>query len=149
MIQRRGLHVRQPGQDQHEPLLGAESEAPDHVRVGRAAGRQRWRCERRQRLARLFPGVAAHAPLHDVAKPRDLARDARAVHGRVVRPPHQLMYRGCAIHRWQITEWFHGIVPGDNTPHTIILNAPGIARLDFIGGGNEGNIISISEKFEV
>jgi hypothetical protein len=38
------------------------------------------------------------------------------------------------------------VVPGDNAPHTITLLRPGLARVDFIGGNNEGVIISISTK---
>jgi hypothetical protein len=38
------------------------------------------------------------------------------------------------------------VVPGDNAPHTITLIRPGLARVDFIGGNNEGVIISMSVK---
>ncbi len=38
------------------------------------------------------------------------------------------------------------VVPGDNTPHSIVLASPGIASVDFIGGNNEGVIIMISVK---
>lgn len=41
------------------------------------------------------------------------------------------------------------VAPGDNTAHTITLASAGIARVDFIGGGNEGNIVSISVKITV
>lgn len=41
------------------------------------------------------------------------------------------------------------IVPGDNAPHTIVLTMPGVARVDFMGGDNEGVIISMSMKVTV
>ena len=41
------------------------------------------------------------------------------------------------------------VVPGDNAPHAIALTSVGIARVDFVGGNNEGNIISISIKITI
>ncbi len=41
------------------------------------------------------------------------------------------------------------VVPGDNASHAIALASAGIARVDFIGGGNEGNIVSISVKITI
>lgn len=38
------------------------------------------------------------------------------------------------------------VVVGDNAPHTLTLIRPGMARLEFIGGQNEGVIISASMK---
>lgn len=41
------------------------------------------------------------------------------------------------------------VIPGDNAPHTVVLSGTAITRLEFIGGNNEGVIISISEKVTV
>ena len=40
-------------------------------------------------------------------------------------------------------------VPGDNTPHTVVLTGPNIATVDCVGGGNEGVIITVSIKVNV
>ena len=40
-------------------------------------------------------------------------------------------------------------VPGDNTAHDVHLMHPGIAFIDFAGGGNEGMIISISVTYAI
>jgi hypothetical protein len=40
-------------------------------------------------------------------------------------------------------------IPDDNTAHDVQLTHPGIAFVDFAGGGNEGMIISISVTYPV
>ncbi len=41
------------------------------------------------------------------------------------------------------------VIPGDNTAHDVQLTHPGIAFIEFAGGGDEGMIISISVTYPV
>jgi hypothetical protein len=41
------------------------------------------------------------------------------------------------------------MIPGGNTAHDVQLTHPGIALIEFAGGGNEGMIISISVTYPV